>query len=1126
MSQEQHPASAAQTQIRKEKSVRDPDAHQMGEKEKEDAFPRFRKALQQLNFDAIASVATSVRQSNINISNDGNDATITPPLINCTVDKESSSGSYNIVHQIAFEDGVRWMLKVPHNGHTDCWDSLAAQALISEANTMRLIKDRTEVPLPAVYHFDASLDNEIGCPYILMEFVEGIPLYKAWFNNEASETKQESVRLRALQTTAAAMVQLSQMKFEKGGAVVTDPETGGINVVNIRAANNHAMWNRLQAGNNEDQTEELYCAKEPTSNPLSQVLCMLRRHGAFFQAQALDRGGYKALEILTQWAFERLNTDNEKFVLAHPDLDTQNIFVKEDGTLCGIIDWDGVAAVPFLVGSLKLPVWLTRDWNPTYYNYNVETGGPISPDGRRENSPEELGKYRATYAQFIEMSLLNGGGDAEQSRQTALITRASLALGNLENAVDNPWLTIANVKHLFGEVNDVAEALGLDDALKSVDETLVDDDEDNENDDDVDDDDDDENCDEESDEEACSEGRRDDTKSTELEQSGIDTGNAINEVPTHCPRCLADMREELEDSAGPTETSSYTGGDTSLGTIRHQMSDTMTSNSEQLPNLPQEADSIMVPMDSRKARLGKAVCYWGERGCRRLARTLHRNNEMETSQAEPTVTVQKSSGRESSKARKIGALCEHAQQRLRKLSETLHRQNKETLESQYDLKGSSAKQFWVERVLSVLGKLLDQLRIALYTDLSKGSNDACSNEDVEADAELINNEAFSNHQGKLQTSNQLESRPIESPKPEEFEHAKDCPKAAKINDEANSRINLSDVWDRITLELESAGVPFAMIKENQATIAGNIINEMKEKIRAAKLQEEMQEYLRMVEAAKEAEQRKKARKAAKKAKKALKATKLAEEKSAAENDAENDSSTKPKQEAGLKSNAPPDDTPAGGRKVPVLSKSDQEQRSKTEETVTAKPVGLPNNAAGKPADTPQSKAPQLEGPETAVNTAAAAPVYTEGGTLIPRNKPCPCGSTHKFKKCCGRVQYPVKEQVETEKLNASDSAIRSKTDELDVVQADASDEPHAEIAQNQDEAASVGMSKVEDCEKAEALPSPDLLQKEDPTWKLDEGGMGMREIFVALGRDNLDDRRRALLRLQFETMLDVVMGLK
>ena len=386
MSQDQCSALAAETQIRNVISTPRSHARKTNDTGKENAPPRFEKVLQQLQIDAIPSLATLVRQSSIYISGERDGLITTPSPVGCKVDKEAHNGSFNIAYQINFDDGVRWMLKIPASGHPGCWDSLAAQALTSEAHTMRVIKDRTDVPVPTVHRFDASMDNEIGCPYILMDRVEGILLNKAWFDVNASQHRQESVRLKALQTIAAAMVELSQLKFAKGGAFVDD----SMDVASIRAADNHKMFNEIRAGNKD--VEELYCAKGPMSNPLSQIPFMIRRGGIKNQDQALDRGGFESLDLLTRWASEYLDVDHEDFVLAHPDLDSQNIFVKEDGTLCGIIDWDGTAAVPYMVGALKYPLWLARDWDPTFYNYDPETEEQISPNGRKENSPEELGK--------------------------------------------------------------------------------------------------------------------------------------------------------------------------------------------------------------------------------------------------------------------------------------------------------------------------------------------------------------------------------------------------------------------------------------------------------------------------------------------------------------------------------------------------------------------------------------------------------------------------------------------------------------------------------------------------------------------------------------------------------------
>lgn len=81
---------------------------------------RFRKDLKLLNFDGIASVATSVRragQSDHGTPKGSGSVSGSPPLIGCTVLKAPLCGPYNLVYRIRFEDGLQRMLKIPANGH-------------------------------------------------------------------------------------------------------------------------------------------------------------------------------------------------------------------------------------------------------------------------------------------------------------------------------------------------------------------------------------------------------------------------------------------------------------------------------------------------------------------------------------------------------------------------------------------------------------------------------------------------------------------------------------------------------------------------------------------------------------------------------------------------------------------------------------------------------------------------------------------------------------------------------------------------------------------------------------------------------------------------------------------------
>lgn len=56
---------------------------------------------------------------------------------------------------------------------------------------MRLIKCEITVPISEVYSFNASTYNDLGCPFVLMEFVETVPLYEIWLEKTSSKTVME-----------------------------------------------------------------------------------------------------------------------------------------------------------------------------------------------------------------------------------------------------------------------------------------------------------------------------------------------------------------------------------------------------------------------------------------------------------------------------------------------------------------------------------------------------------------------------------------------------------------------------------------------------------------------------------------------------------------------------------------------------------------------------------------------------------------------------------------------------------------------------------------------------------------------------------------------------------------------
>ena len=411
-------------------------------------LPDFIDTLNQLKGDNIEALATYTRY-NLEVeaalmSKDPSSVVEIAPMP-CKVDPNPACGSYNLIFFIEFDDGKVWVLKLSANGHPRCWDKFAAEALESKAFTMRWMRGKTTIPVPEVYGFNSSIENAIGCPYIMMEYIEGQSLYKGWFNPQASPARLEQFRARALQTIAAAMVQLHRIRFQTSGSLRFRPDGTLCGFQSARVADFMGMAARPL----DDPSRDVpFSQKGPFKDPMDCLLFNFNRRELMYDDSAHVRGLHESLRLFTQWTLEPVCGDRHPFVLGHPDFDLQNILVKEDGTLCGIIDWDGVGAVPHTVGCLRYPLWLTHDWEPSSYNYDAATGGKKVKSDRRENSPIENQFYRQMYARFMEAELSHQG----MAISAAKITRLSLLAGVLESADTVPEFLCETIQNLYGKI--------------------------------------------------------------------------------------------------------------------------------------------------------------------------------------------------------------------------------------------------------------------------------------------------------------------------------------------------------------------------------------------------------------------------------------------------------------------------------------------------------------------------------------------------------------------------------------------------------------------------------------------------------------------------------------------------
>ncbi|KAI4287458.1 MAG: hypothetical protein L6R35_003281 [Caloplaca aegaea] len=423
---------------------------------------KFWAVTEQADFKQAARLATGIRTDNAKLSGSSALRRLEKLRFSCKILMSPLHGSYNILFPVRFRDREQWLLKIPANGALNTWDEQSARALTSEVMTMKLIYNNSSIPVPRVYGFNATTDNPVRCPYILMDRIDGINLFHGWFYNQTS-IGQDRFRERIITNVAKTMVQFNAFTFPKAGALQYDPTAKAFDVGPYRKVDN------FRKGVGE---ANCYVQQGPFDDPRDYFLCSLDRHDTSKLVHT-RQSQCKLLRVLIEWFFQATSTteDLSGFVLTHPDFDLQNLITGKDGSLRGMVDWDGVAAVPRCLGCEEYPLWLSSDWDPSYWNYDPELECVLREPAML---PAELDHYRALYQQSVDDALTNGcshdvsstvqvhgeiqqGGGRRSSR-----TRVSCLARSLYIAANEPKALPYNVDMILEKIINLSSDTHLD----------------------------------------------------------------------------------------------------------------------------------------------------------------------------------------------------------------------------------------------------------------------------------------------------------------------------------------------------------------------------------------------------------------------------------------------------------------------------------------------------------------------------------------------------------------------------------------------------------------------------------------------------------------------------------------
>ncbi|SJL09232.1 uncharacterized protein ARMOST_12608 [Armillaria ostoyae] len=265
-------------------------------------------------------------------------------------------GSFNLVYIITFPDGRKWVARISEPSFTD------PRNFESMVGTMRLISQKTSIPLPIIHAYDSGSNNSLGFPYMLTSFIEGVPLSSLWTEKGALNDEN---RRHIFQQIAEYMAQFRTLEFTQIGTLeFSDCDGSSYTIGPLREIKEGKVVHEI--------------------GPFSTTLSYINELSSALLAKPLNSSSYSLFSVLrlVSLFLPDKRFDGPPFVLSPPDFDSQNLMVDPHTfDVTGFMDWDDVSVSPRQGGYARYPSWITRDWDPIMYDYEPSDSSTSETSG-------------------------------------------------------------------------------------------------------------------------------------------------------------------------------------------------------------------------------------------------------------------------------------------------------------------------------------------------------------------------------------------------------------------------------------------------------------------------------------------------------------------------------------------------------------------------------------------------------------------------------------------------------------------------------------------------------------------------------------------------------------------------
>jgi hypothetical protein len=354
---------------------------------------------------------------------------------------DRSEGTFSHCAMLRLNDGRRYAIKVPAQGTPELWTETDVHVWRSEVNTMKFIRRHTAMPVMQIFGWDASCSNTLGAPYMIQECAKGVRASDRFISlDEDGQPHYDQATASAIQQQcyqvflhdlATKMAELHKFSFDKSGMLYfeEDPELENAGPPTVGPWFEYLSYTPQECGPFSDTRAFLH---RMAARYIAGEKAHFENNADANANNAIASPAYKrlaGLSLFAHCAFSSFpsppSNEPETFVLAHPDLDLQNIFVDHTGSITGIIDWQGTRAMPRPIGYASLPLFL----RPNQDTHEHDDAGTAPPP--------VLDKYQEMYATYMAEAL-GGGDDARYTLRSAMCWFAfGAAMGSVEQNLDS-----------------------------------------------------------------------------------------------------------------------------------------------------------------------------------------------------------------------------------------------------------------------------------------------------------------------------------------------------------------------------------------------------------------------------------------------------------------------------------------------------------------------------------------------------------------------------------------------------------------------------------------------------------------------------------------------------------------